>query len=141
MFSASRADIERARGLRSTMTDAEERLWMRLRGDQLQGHRFRRQVPIGPFVVDFACRKARLAVEVDGSQHAAASQEDDRRSAWLASRGYTVLRFWDNQVLNETDGVLESIRLALTARRPGPHPALPRKRGRESESAGAQPPR
>jgi very-short-patch-repair endonuclease len=130
MFSAARADIERARGLRSTMTDAEERLWLRLRRDQMEGHRFRRQVPIGPYVVDFACRKARLAIEVDGGQHVAASQEDDRRSAWLASRGYTVLRFWNNQVLEETDGVLESIRLVLTARSPGPHPALPRKRGR-----------
>jgi very-short-patch-repair endonuclease len=115
MYSASRSDIERARGLRSTMTDAEERLWMRLRGDQISGHRFRRQVPIGPYVLDFACRKARLAIEVDGGQHATASLEDDRRTAWLTSRGYRVLRFWNNQVLTETDAVLESIRTALGA--------------------------
>jgi very-short-patch-repair endonuclease len=97
------------------MTDAEERLWTRLRGDQMAGHRFRRQVPIGPYVVDFACREARLAIEVDGSQHAAASLEDDQRTAWLTSRGYRVLRFWNNQVLTETDAVLESIRTALDA--------------------------
>jgi very-short-patch-repair endonuclease len=115
MYSASRSDIERARGLRSTMTDAEERLWMRLRGDQISGHRFRRQVPIGPYVLDFACRKARLAIEVDGGQHATASLEHDRRTAWLTSRGYRVLRFWNNQVLTEMDAVLESIRTALGA--------------------------
>jgi very-short-patch-repair endonuclease len=115
MYSASRSDIDRARGLRSAMTDAEERLWTRLRGDQMAGHRFRRQVPIGPYVVDFACREARLAIEVDGSQHAAASLEDDQRTAWLTSRGYRVLRFWNNQVLTETDAVLESIRTALDA--------------------------
>ena len=132
MYSASRSDIERARGLRSTMTDAEERLWMRLRRDQIAGHRFRRQVPIGQYVVDFACRKARVVIEVDGSQHAASSMQDDRRTAWLASRGYRVLRFWDNQVLTETDEVLETIRAALPA---GPHPALPRERGREFEGA------
>jgi very-short-patch-repair endonuclease len=113
MYSASRSDIERARRLRSTTTDAEERLWMGLRGDQISGHRFRRQVPIGPYVVDFACRKARLVIEVDGSQHVAASHEDDRGTAWLALRGYRVVRFWDNQVLTETDEVLESVRAAL----------------------------
>ena len=123
MYSASRSDIERARGLRSTMTDAEERLWMRLRRNQIAGRRFRRQVPIGPYVVDFACRKARVVLEVDGSQHAAASIEDDRRTAWLASRGYRVLRFWDNQVLTETDEVLESIRAALARAPTLPSPA------------------
>src|SRR5438309_10414684 len=112
------------------MTDDEERLWMRLRRDQIAGQRFRRQVPIGQYVVDFACRKARVVIEVDGSQHAASSMQDDRRTAWLASRGYRVLRFWDNQVLTETDEVLETIRAALPA---GPPPALPPDRGRGFE--------
>ncbi len=113
MYSASRSDIQRARRLRSTMTDAEQRLWMSLRGDQMLGHRFRRQVPLGPYVVDFACRKAGLIIEVDGGQHANALVKDGQRTAWLASRGYRVLRFWDNDVLREADGVLETIRLAL----------------------------
>ena len=95
------------------MTDAEQRLWMRLRANQLYGHRFRRQVPVGPYVVDFACLKARLVIELDGSQHAKALERDQRRTAWLASQEFRLLRFWDNDVLLQTDGVLEAIRAAL----------------------------
>jgi very-short-patch-repair endonuclease len=95
------------------MTDAEQRLWMRLRADQIPGYRFRRQVPIGPYVVDFACLKARLVIEVDGSQHAKAVERDQQRTAWLASQGFRLLRFWDNDVLSHTDSVLEAIRAAL----------------------------
>ncbi len=98
------------------MTDAELRLWMRLRREQLPGFRFRRQVPVGPYVVDFACLKAHLVVEVDGSQHAQALEHDQRRTAWLGSQGYRVLRFWDNDVLLQTDGVVESIYAALKQR-------------------------
>lgn len=89
---------------------------MRLRGEQIEGYRFRRQVPIGPYVVDFACLKAHLVIEVDGGQHAQAVERDDQRTAWLASRGFRVLRFWDNDVLLRTDGVLEAIRAALISR-------------------------
>jgi very-short-patch-repair endonuclease len=95
------------------MTDAEQRLWMGLRGVQLDGHRFRRQVPIGPYIVDFTCLKAHLVIEVDGGQHANATEQDDRRTAWLASQGFRVLRFWDNDVLLQTDSVLETVRNAL----------------------------
>ena len=95
------------------MTDAELRLWTRLRVEQIDGYRFRRQVPIGPYVVDFACLKARLVIEVDGGQHVQAKEQDDKRTAWLASQGFRVLRFWDNDVLTQTDGVLEAIRVAL----------------------------
>jgi very-short-patch-repair endonuclease len=95
------------------MTDTELRLWTRLRAEQIDGYRFRRQVPIGPYVVDFACLKARLVIEVDGGQHAQAKAQDDRRTAWLASQGFRVLRFWDNDVLLQTDGVLEAILGAL----------------------------
>ncbi len=91
------------------MTDAESRLWMRLRREQIPGFRFRRQVPIGTYVADFACLKAHLVIEVDGSQHARDVQQDQRRTAWLASQGYRVLRFWDNEVLLQTDGVVDSI--------------------------------
>jgi len=86
---------------------------MRLRADQIGGYRFRRQVPIGPYVVDFACFKARLVIELDGSQHAKAFERDQQRTAWLASQDFRVLRFWDNDVLLQTDGVLEAIRAAL----------------------------
>ena len=99
------------------MTDAELRLWVRLRGEQLKGFRFRRQVPMGPYVVDFACLKARLVVEVDGGQHQTAVDQDEQRSAWLRLRGYQVLRFWNNDVLQETEGVMERIRRVLVGDR------------------------
>jgi very-short-patch-repair endonuclease len=94
------------------MTDAETRLWMRLRGKQVSGHRFRRQAPIGPYIADFACVRAQLIVEVDGSQHLNSDRDNDR-TTWLASRGFRVLRFWDTDVLQRTDDVLELIRVAL----------------------------
>jgi very-short-patch-repair endonuclease len=109
------------------MTDAELRLWMRLRCEQIDGYRFRRQFPIGPCIVDLVCLKARLVIEVDGGQHAQVVERDDRRSAWLASRGFKVLRFWNNDVLQETDGVVETIRSALAET---PSLSLPA-RGRE----------
>ncbi len=113
MHSASRSDIQRARRLRTEMTDAEVRLWIQLRRRQIDGYRFRRQVPIGPYVVDFACLNARLVIEVDGGQHTEAVERDDRRTVWLESRGFRVLRFWNTDVLQRTEGVLESIRATL----------------------------
>ncbi len=95
------------------MTDAEQRLWMRLRREQIPGFRFRRQVPIPPYVADFACLKAHLVIEVDGSQHAQALEQDLRRTKWLESRGFRVLRFWDNEVLLETEAVMESTYASL----------------------------
>ena len=86
---------------------------MRLRGRQIGGYHFRRQVPVGQYVVDFVCLKAQLVVEVDGSQHLAAVTRDDQRTVTLQSRGFRVLRFWDNDVLQRTEGVLEAIRVAL----------------------------
>ena len=102
------------------MTNAEVRLWQRLRGEQLEGYRFRRQVPLGPYVADFACLKARLVIEVDGGQHGEEVERDERRTAWLGGRDFRVLRFWNIDVLQQTDGVLESIRAALLE--PPPHP-------------------
>ncbi len=127
--SASRCDIRRARRLRTEMTDAELRLWMRLRCEQIDGYCFRRQVPMGPYVVDLVCLKARLVIEIDGGQHAQLVERDDRRTAWLASRGFKVLRFWNNDVLQQTDGVVESIRASLPET---PSLSLPA-RGRESK--------
>jgi very-short-patch-repair endonuclease len=113
MHSASRSDVLRARRLRAQMTDAELRLWFRLRGNQIAGYRFRRQVPMGPHIVDLVCLKARLVIEVDGGQHAENVARDDQRTAWLESRGFRVLRFWNTDVLQRTEGVLESIHAAL----------------------------
>jgi len=102
-----------ARRLRKTPTDAEVCLWRRLRRKQIDGFRFRRQQPIGRYVVDFFCPEASLIVEVGGGQHAAAAAEDSVRIDWLQRRGSRVLRFWNNEVLGNTEGVLMTIREAL----------------------------
>ena len=104
---------ERARRLRREGTDAERKLWSRLRNRQLGGAKFRRQYPIPPYVADFCCVEARFIVELDGGQHAERSLEDARRTASLEAKGYRVLRFWDNQALTETEAVLEVIYRAL----------------------------
>ena len=100
-----------ARKLRNDPTEAEKRLWGRLRGKQL-GVQFTRQFPIGGAVVDFACRSARLAIELDGGQHAD-SPSDEARTRMIEAHGYLVLRFWNNDVLGNTDGVLLRIAEAL----------------------------
>jgi very-short-patch-repair endonuclease len=101
--------IERARQLRKNMTDAERFLWNRLRKKKLHGLRFRRQHPIGPYVVDFVCIETRLVIELDGGQHQEQVEKDIIRDKWLVRQGYQVLRFWNNQVFNETEPVLEKI--------------------------------
>ena len=100
---------ERARTLRKTATDAEQCLWQKLRRSQIAGAKFRRQQPIGLFVVDFVCFEARVVVEVDGGQHAERGPYDERRTRWLEAQGYRVLRFWNNDVLVQTDVVAEAI--------------------------------
>ena len=108
-----------ARKLRGDMTDAELRLWSHLRASQLDGAKFTRQLPIGDFVVDFACRSARLAVELDGGQHAE-NTADDARTTTIEAHGYRVIRFWNNDVLQNTDGVLTAIREELNLARNAP---------------------
>lgn len=103
----------RARQMRKELTDAERKLWAHLRRRQIEGHKFRRQHPIGPYIVDFVCLERRLIIEVDGSQHRQRVSLDARRDAWLASVGFRVLRFWDNQVLSEMAAVMEAIAEAL----------------------------
>jgi very-short-patch-repair endonuclease len=97
-----------ARTLRSEPTRAERKLWSRLRDRRFLGLKFKRQVPIERFVVDFACLEANLIVEVDGGQHAERIAVDSRRTEILESLGYLVLRFWNNDVLMNIDGVLSS---------------------------------
>ncbi|MGA2089316.1 MAG: DUF559 domain-containing protein [Stellaceae bacterium] len=99
-----------ARRLRQTPTEAESRLWMRLRRKQLDGFRFRRQQPMGRYIVDFFCPEARLIIEIDGGQHMDRKKADAVRTSWLEEKGYRVIRFWNNDVLANTDGVLLRIR-------------------------------
>jgi adenine-specific DNA-methyltransferase len=101
------------------MTEPERRLWTQLRRRQIAGARFRRQVPIGPFVIDFGCIERRLVIEIDGETHARTDAYDRRRSEYLAAEGWRVLRFTNDQVMREMAGVLQSIAGAL---RPHPNP-------------------
>jgi len=108
--------VFRAREMRNSLTDAERRLWSLLRRKRF-GVRFRRQQPIGPYVVDFYCAPARLIVELDGEQHAfdAIRSHDQRRTRWLEQQGYRVLRFANGDVFKKEESVLEQILAALVA--------------------------
>jgi len=99
--------------LRREQTDAERKLWSRLRDRRLFGARFRRQHPIGPFISDFCCTEAKLVIELDGRQHALRLSDDQVRTKYLESQGYVVIRFWDNDVLTNMAGVLHRIVEAL----------------------------
>jgi very-short-patch-repair endonuclease len=101
-----------ARRLRRAATDAEQIMWRALR-EFLPAHRFRRQHPIGPFVVDFACPAAKLAIELDGGQHATQEAVDAARTAELNRRGYRVIRFWNSDIMDNLAGVLETIQTEL----------------------------
>jgi very-short-patch-repair endonuclease len=103
-----------ATALRNNATDAERALWKSLRGDLLNGLRFRRQFPIGIYIVDFVCFETRLIVEVDGGQHAD-SPHDAPRDAWLKSQGFQVLRFWNNEILKNMEGVMQVIAEAINS--------------------------
>jgi very-short-patch-repair endonuclease len=127
-----------ARSLRRKPTEAENRLWYYLRDRRFQGAKFRRQVPIGEYVVDFLCVSASLVVEADGGQHSERAEYDEARTKYLEARGYRVLRFWNNDVMGNLEGVMQAIAMALT---PGPSPkgegskaslTSPKGEGRES---------
>jgi len=104
-----------AKGLRKRSTDVEQLLWSRLRAGRFEGMKFRRQHPIGQYIADFVCLERKVIIELDGGQHALPDEilKDRQRDAWLEKEGYTVLRFWDNEVLTNTRGVLETIRERL----------------------------
>jgi very-short-patch-repair endonuclease len=106
-----------ARQLRRNQTDAERVLWFRLRDRRLAGLKFNRQVPIDRFVVDFVCRDAKLIIELDGGQHDEDRARDANRTEILEAMGYLVLRFWNNDVLRNTEGVLEEILRTINAGR------------------------
>lgn len=117
--------LENAKSLRIHQTDAEQKLWQHLRAHRFLGLKFKRQKPIGRYIVDFVCMEKSLVIELDGGQHMDQSAQDQIRDAWLAQEGYTVLRFWNNQIMQEMDGVLEVIRQAALS------PSLSPASGRE----------
>ena len=109
-----RGSVSRARSLRSVPTDAEAKLWSIVRARKLGGYKFVRQFQIGSYFADFACREAALVIEADGSQHAE-SKHDEKRTAYLNIEGYSVLRFWNDEILTDADGVADSILTTLTS--------------------------
>ena len=111
-----------ARVLRKRPTDAEQALWNRLRNRQLEGFKFRRQHPIGRYIVDFVNLENCLVVELDGGQHAFRTDQDAKRDHWLWTEGYRVIRFWNAEVLENLAGVLEAIREELVTPSPNPSP-------------------
>ncbi|GJD75469.1 endonuclease domain-containing protein [Methylobacterium goesingense] len=124
MRGASKERTRFRRTLRANETDAERRLWACLRDRRLAGFKFVRQEQIGPYIADFTCREARLIIEADGSQHAENARDQDR-DAWLRERGYRVLRFWNSDIMQQTDRVTATILAAL--------PPSPRSRGEDAE--------
>lgn len=110
--------LKRAKQLRRKMTPQERLLWSRLRNRQLGNFKFRKQQPLGPFIADFVCQQVKLVIEADGSQHND-SCNDARRDRWMEEQGYTVLRFWNNEVNENLEGVLEAI-LNILSRDPSP---------------------
>lgn len=124
--------------LRNNMTPAERRRWQLLRAEQMSGFKFRRQAAVGAYIVDFVCFSHKLAVELDGPQHATdvVKESDERRTQWLASQGFRVLRFWNHQVNADIHSVLDTILKSLDAAEPfitpPPSPTLPT-RGRGPE--------
>ncbi len=100
---------DNSRNLRKNMTDVEQMLWAKVRGRQLQGFHFRWQHPIGDYIIDFICLELKLIIELDGSQHQDQQQYDMNRSQWLQTKGFELLRFWNSDILDNFDGVMQTI--------------------------------
>jgi type I restriction enzyme M protein len=140
--------LEFARGMRRFSTDAEKRLWRALRNRKLGGFKFRRQIPIGSYIIDFYCHEVKVAVEADGGQHSEPThvKYDKRRTAFLKSEGIHVMRFWDHDVLRDTDVVREMIyricdeqRSLVIPPHPNPLPKGEGVRGRPLPKAASNP--
>jgi very-short-patch-repair endonuclease len=116
---------DRARKLRREQTDAEGKLWYLLRNRRLAGYKFKRQFPIGPYIADFACLELKLIVEADGGQHADQKAYDEKRTEWLESRGWRVLRYWNNDILTNIEGVSETLLEAIRFLGRNPSPSKP----------------
>jgi very-short-patch-repair endonuclease len=127
--------VSRARALRCDPTEAEKKLWQQLRQHPFKERHFRRQATIGPYFCDFASHKLKIVIEVDGGQHAD-SDADGGRTGYLVGKGYRVLRFWNNDVLNNLAGVLVTIRDAANEVPPTPDPSPPQAGGGETSQRG-----
>jgi len=129
---------ERARDLRNEPTLHEQMLWQQLKGGRLYGLKFSREMPIAGYFGDFVCRAERLVIELDGSQHAEAEAYDVERTRAIEAAGYRVIRFWNNDLTSNMDGVLEIIAAAagLTGREPTPGPSRKREGGRRAHTRG-----
>ena len=113
-----------AKNMRHTPTEAEAKIWYHLRAKRMCGVKFKRQAPMGAYIVDFVAKHEHLIIEIDGGQHN--EQVDNERTKWLENQGFKVLRFWNNEVLANIEGVLETIRLSLVpAQTPSPPAPLP----------------
>jgi very-short-patch-repair endonuclease len=108
--------VKTARRLRRDQTDAEKLLWRHLRDRQCGGYKFRRQVPMGPYIADFLCIEAKLVIELDGGQHADTVVKDKRRTEYFESLGYQVIRFWNHEVIENMSGLYDSLTLTLSRR-------------------------
>ena len=127
-----------ARMLRKRSPNAEKLLWHHLRGKQLEGYKLRRQQPIGPYIVDFVNFEKRIVIELDGGQHAIKKGSDKNRDAWLKAEGFKVLRFWNNDIFENLEGILEVIRKRLLSPSPGPSHQGRGDAGEESIQRGRQ---
>jgi len=136
-WNLSTKQLIRARSLRTNSTDAERIIWSAVRAHRMNGASFRRQAPIGPFIVDFICHDAQLVIELDGGQHFESehARRDARRDAFLRAKGFRVLRFNNYDVMSNRQGVLEMIAAAVDS---APSLTLPRKRGRGQAAASGE---
>ena len=126
-----------ARSLRANQTDAERLLWKHIRAGRLEGRKFKRQQPLGHYIVDFVCFEAMLVIELDGGQHADQVNEDAERTRWLETQGFRVLRFWNNELIENMEGVWAVVSTALS---PSPQPSPARERelnGEQNEPAAS----
>jgi len=131
----------RAKELRKEQTDAENFLWRRLRDRRLVGYKFRRQLTLPPYIVDFVCLDAKLIVEVDGAHHLLQQEYDKERTKYLQAQGFTVLRFWNDEVMKDTDVVLEVILSRLQELRPASSASSPHPRSLSHKGRGMTPPK
>jgi very-short-patch-repair endonuclease len=120
--------VPRARALRRDATEAEKKLWQHLRQPPFKQHHFRRQATIGPYFADFASHRLKIVIELDGGQHAD-NAADERRTSYLASEGYRVLRFWNNDVVENLSGVLSTIDTAINVESSAPPDPSPPQAG------------
>jgi very-short-patch-repair endonuclease len=125
----NREKITFARQLRKNSTDAERLIWSYLRSRSLEGIKFRRQQPFGPYIVDFISTEKKLVIELDGGQHSENRTLDEDRDQFIESEGYRIIRFWNNEALQNTEGVLERIRQEILKSAPSPRPSPPEGRG------------